>query len=348
MIQVSATSVLILVILMGLVFTFTNGLHDASSVIASFISCGAASPRSGIVLASVFGILGAVFGGNLVADTISGVISLPTDKSLLIVLLSAIAGAVLWDLITWRMGLPSSSTHSFVGGIIGAVIISSGPEQVLWGWNELISSNHEVTGIVKVVMALILSPILGFVLAFGLEKSTQILLRNAKTGINNHMKKGQWIIVSLLSFTNGSNDIQKIMGILVLALAAASGSQVHAASVWMRLFVGVAMFIGIMMGGWQIMKTIGRGIFDIKPIHSINSQLSSLGSVFAANLTGAPVSSTQVIVGSIMGVGAADSYKMVNWTIVKEIIMAWFITIPLSGMMAAVFCLLLKALFRVV
>ncbi|KNZ41914.1 inorganic phosphate transporter [Acetobacterium bakii] len=335
MIEVSTTFVLILVILIGLVFTFTNGLHDASAVVATFINCGAASPKQGIILASIFGIIGAVLGGNLVADTISGVISLPTDAFLLMVLLAAIMGATLWDLITWRLGLPSSSTHSFVGGIIGAVMVSAGPEHILWGWAELVGPNHEVTGIVKVVIALIISPIIGFMLAFILEKISEILLRNAKISINRWIKRSQWLIVSLLSFTNGSNDIQKIMGIFVLALAAASGSMVETAPLWMRFIGGFAMFVGIMMGGWRIMKTLGRGIFEIKPIHSINSQLASLGSILGANLTGAPVSSTQIIVGSIMGVGTADAYKMVNWKIVKEIIVAWFITIPLAGIIAA-------------
>lgn len=347
MITVSATIVLVSVVLIGLVFTFTNGLHDASAVVATFINCGAATPKSGIVLAAFAGVAGALFGGELVTDTITGVISLSVDQELLLVLLSAIVGATLWDLLTWKLGLPSSSTHSFVGGIIGAVMISAGPEFVVWGWRELTAPDHQLTGVTKVVMALLLSPVIGFVLAFLLEQISELLLRNARLGINKPIKGLQWIIVSLLSFTNASNDIQKVMGILVLALAAASDTPIEMAPLWLRFLGGMAMFVGTLMGGWRIMKTLGRGIFEIRPIHSLNSQLASFGAVFTANLTGAPVSSTQVIVGSIMGVGAADAYKMVNWAIVKEIVVSWFITIPLSGIISALTYLVLNGLFRV-
>jgi len=347
MISISITIIFILIILIGLVFTLTNGLHDSSSVVATFINCGAGNPKQAILLASISGVAGAVFGGNQVADAISEIISLPTETSLLIILFSAILGATLWDIITWKLGLPSSSTHSYIGGIIGAVIVSSGWQHVLWGWDELLSSNHEMTGIAKVVIALIISPVIGFILAFVLEKVSELLLRNANTKVNRPIKKAQWFIVSLLAFTNGSNDIQKVMGIFVLALAAASGSSVEAAPLWMRLSGGLAMFVGTMTGGWRIIKTLGRGIFDIKPINSINSQLASLGSVFSANLIGAPVSSTQIIVGSIMGVGAADDYKMVNWKIVKEIFVAWFISIPLAGIIAALVYMILNTILKV-
>jgi uncharacterized membrane protein len=138
---------LILVVAFSLAFSLTNGLHDASSVVATIISCGAATPRQAIGLASLFGLLGAVFGGNRVADTISSVIDMPTDTSLLTVLLAAILGATLWNLITWKLGLPSSSTHALVGGMIGSVVVAAGAGHVLWGWTELVSGNHQITGI---------------------------------------------------------------------------------------------------------------------------------------------------------------------------------------------------------
>nr|WP_320024636.1 inorganic phosphate transporter [uncultured Acetobacterium sp.] len=348
MITISATIILVLVILIGLVFALTNGLHDASSVVATFINCGAASPKQAIAVASCFGLVGAVIGGNLVADAISGLIDLPTDTALLSILFAAVFGATLWNLITWKLGLPSSSTHALIGGIIGAVIVSSGYQHILWGWSELIGENHQITGIVKVIMALFLSPFIGFIIAFFLEKMTKLLLRNAKVSINGKINKIQWLIVAGLSYSHGSNDTQKIIGLFTLALAAWSGTAVYAAPLWVRGSGGIVMFIGTLLGGWSIMKTLGRGIFDIKPLNSLNSQLASVSSILGANLVGAPVSTTHVVVGGIMGVGAGDEYKMVHWGIVKEILVAWCITIPISALVSALIYTITTIIFKVI
>jgi PiT family inorganic phosphate transporter len=347
MVAVSITIILFLVVLIGLVFALSNGLHDASSVVATFINCRAATPKQAIAVASVFGLLGAVFGGNAVADTIAKVIDLPAKTSLLAILFAAILGATVWNLITWKLSLPSSSTHALIGGIIGAVIVSSGYQHILWGWSELISTKHQITGIVKVVTALIFSPMLGFALAFILEKVSKLFLRNTKFSINKWLNRVQWIIVASLSYSHGANDTQKVIGILTLALAAGGGATILTAPLWVRVCGGLVMFIGTMLGGWSIMKTIGRGIFNIRPIHSVNSQLASLGSVFVATLIGAPVSTTHVVVGSVMGVGAADEYRMVHWGIVKEIIIAWFITIPLSAIVSALIYIIFTLIFKI-
>lgn len=348
MILISTTIILVLVILIGLVFALTNGLHDASSVVATFINCGAASPKQGIAVASLFGLLGAVIGGNLVADAISNLIDLPTDTVLLMILFAAISGATFWNLITWKLGLPSSSTHALIGGIIGAVVISSGFEHILWGWSELFSEEHQITGIVKVIAALFLSPLLGFVIAFFLEKILKLLMRNSKVSANKRINQLQWLIVAGLSYSHGSNDTQKIIGLFTLALAAWSGTAIHSAPLWVKGSGGIVMFMGTMLGGWSIMKTLGRGIFDIKPLHSLNSQLASVSSIFGATLIGAPVSTTHVVVGSIMGVGAGDEYKMVHWGIVKEILVAWCITIPLSAVVSALIYTVMRSLFQVI
>jgi len=348
MITVSTTTFLISVILIGLIFALTNGLHDASSVVATFINCGAASPKQAIAVASFFGLVGAVLGGNLVADAVSELIALPTDTALLTILFAAIFGATLWNLITWKLGLPSSSTHALIGGIIGAVVVSSGVDNIVWGWSELISENHQITGIVKVIAALFLSPVMGFIIAFFLEKFSKLLLRNARVSINRRINQVQWIIVAGLSYSHGSNDTQKIIGIFTLALAAWSGTAVESAPLWVRGSGGLVMFMGTLLGGWSIMKTLGRGIFDIKPLHSLNSQLSSVTSILGATLVGAPVSTTHVVVGGIMGVGAGDEYKMVHWGIVKEILVAWCITIPLSAMVSALVYTLTAIIFKVI
>lgn len=348
MFSISVTVILIGVVVIALIFALSNGLHDASSVVATLIICGAATPKQAIGVASFFGMIGAIFGGSAVADTISKVIDLPVNSLLLTILLSAMLGAVIWNLATWKLGLPSSSTHALIGGIIGAVWVSSGYKHILWGWNELTSGQHQLTGIVKVVAALIISPMLGFIIAFILQKSAKFLLRNAKFTLNNGLKKIQWLIAAALAYSHGANDTQKIIGIITLALMAGKSIAIQTAPLWVRFSGGLVMFIGTMLGGWTIMKTVGRGIFTVRVIHSVNSQLASAGSLIMATLIGAPVSTTHVVVGSVMGVGAADEYKMVHWGIAKEIILAWFITIPLSAVVSAMIYILFNMIFKVI
>jgi PiT family inorganic phosphate transporter len=334
----TGAALLAFIIIFCLAFALTNGLHDASSVVATFISCGAATPRQAIVLSSVFGLLGAVFGGSAVANTVSGVIDLPVQPQLLGILLAAVLGATAWNLLTWKLGLPSSSTHALVGGIVGAVLVSSGPGHVLWGVRELFGASHELTGIVKVVVFLLLSPAMGFALAFLLEKLSKLLLRNAKFSVNRVLKGLQWLISALLSYSHGVNDTQKITGLITLALSAAGGEALKTVPLWVQLVGGTVMSAGTLLGGWSIMKTIGSRIYKLRPIHSLNSQLSAAASVLTANLFGAPVSTTHVVVGSVMGVGAADRYKDVNWGVTREIAVSWVVTIPLAaGVSAAVY-----------
>jgi PiT family inorganic phosphate transporter len=346
MVSISITVILIAVILIALIFALSNGLHDASSVVATCIVCGAATPKQAIGIASIFGMIGSIFGGSAVADTISKVIDLPVNTSILTILFAAIMGAVIWNLVTWRLGLPSSSTHALIGGIIGSVWVSSGYKHILWGWNELMGGQYQLTGIVKVVAGLIISPMLGFIIAFILQKVTRLLLRNAKFTLNNSLNKLQLGIAAALAYSHGANDTQKIIGIITLALMAGKG--IATTPLWIRIAGGLVMFIGTMLGGWTIMRTIGRGIFKIRVIHSVNSQLASSGSLLLATFIGAPVSTTHVVVGSVMGVGAADEYKMVHWGVAKEIVLAWFITIPLSAVVSALIYSLSNFIFKVI
>lgn len=346
MMSISVTIILIAVILVTLIFALSNGLHDASSVVATCIVSGAATPKLAIAIASIFGMIGSIFGGSAVMDTISKVIDLPVNVSLLAVLFAAIMGAVIWNLVTWILGLPSSSTHALIGGIIGSVWVSSGHKHILWGWNELIGGQHQLTGIAKVVLGLIISPMLGFIIAFILQKVMKLLLRNAKYTLNDKLNKLQLGIAAALAYSHGANDTQKIIGIITLALMAGNGEA--ATPLWVRIVGGLVMFIGTMFGGWTIMRTIGRGIYKIRVIHSLNSQLASSGSLLLATFSGAPVSTTHVVVGSVMGVGAADEYRMVHWGVAREIILAWFITIPLSGVVSALIYILCDYIFKVI
>jgi len=331
----STELILIIVIVTALIFTLTNGLHDASSVVATFISCGAANPIQATCLAAIFGFIGAVTSGSAVANTVSTIVTIPTEAALLNILVAGIIGAVIWNIVTWKFGLPSSSTHALVGGVVGAVWVSRGANYILWGWSELFGSHHQLIGITKIVAALLLSPLMGFIVAFLLQAVSNILLRNADFTINRWIKNIQWVIAAVLAYSHGANDTQKIVGILSLALAAASYPFGLIAPVWISSLAGGVMFAGTILGGWSIMKTIGRGIYTIRPIHSLNSQLSSGGSIILATILGAPVSTTHVVVGSVAGVGSADEFRMVNWQIGKQIIIAWCITIPASAIVAS-------------
>lgn len=321
----------IIIVVVSLLFTLSNGLHDASSVVATFIACGAAGPTQAILLAAICGFAGSIAGGSAVANTVQGIVNVPADIVLLPVLLAAIVGAVIWNLITWKFGFPSSSTHALVGGLIGAVWIAEGSDAILWGWGELIATNHHLIGMMKILVGLIISPVLGFAVAFLLQRLTNLLFRNAKFPLNRWLKRTQWIITALLAFSHGANDTQKIVGIIVLAQACAGFGSGQSSTLWIQALVGVLMFVGTLLGGWPIMRTIGRGIYTIRPMHSLNSQLASGGCLILATMLGAPVSTTHVVVGSVVGTGAADEYRMVNWNIGKEIVVAWGVTIPASA-----------------
>lgn len=325
---------LILLIAIALVFTLTNGLHDASSVVATMIASSAATPRQAVLLASISGLLGVIFSGNMVADTVSKLIFIENGNNLPHILTAAVLGAVIWNILTWKMGLPSSSTHALVGGLIGAAWIYSGPGAVLWGFNEFFSTG-KLEGIAKIVAALIFSPALGFVIAFFIQKFANLILKNAKFGINKTINRIQWFFAAALAFAHGSNDSQKITGLITLALISKGLASAGSVPLYIKLIVGIVTFMGTAFGGWSIMKTLGYRIYNIRPIHSLNSMLSSGISIFAATFTGAPVSTTHVVVGGIMGVGAADEYRMVNWNVGREIVTAWFITMPCSAVFAA-------------
>jgi PiT family inorganic phosphate transporter len=248
--------------------------------------------------------------------------------------------------MTWRTGLPSSATHALVGGLIGAAAVSNGGG-ILWGFHELLGAGHHLAGVAKVVISLLISPAIGFAAAFLLHKLTGLLLRNSKYTVNKWIKRTQWAVAAGLSYSHGANDTQKILGILVLALLSAGIAPMGAAPLWAKLSVGAVMSFGTLLGGWRVMKTVGRGIFEMKPIDSLNSQLASAGAILAANLTGAPVSSTQTVIGSIMGVGSAENHKMVNWNVVKGILVSWVITIPASAAVSALTFLLFKQILRI-
>jgi PiT family inorganic phosphate transporter len=328
---ITETAILIVamvVIILSLTFAFTNGFHDASAIIATLIACGAASPRGAVLLASSMVMLGALVGGSAVAFTIEGLIQMSIGHDLIVLLAAAVLGGIIWNLITWKYGLPSSSTQALVGGMLGATIAAGGFGGIFWGFDELVGPNHMLAGVTKVVIFLIWSILMGLSVGYLFQRFASGLLRNAKKSVNKSIKRMQWFTAGLLAFSYGTNDSQKQMGLIVLILISGGYVTTMDIPLWVRILCGAVMLLGVLGGGWRIVKTIGRRIYPIEPIHSLDSQLASTSSILLSTWAGAPVSSTQIVATSVMGVGAADNPKMLQWSVGKDMVIAWLLTIP--------------------
>lgn len=326
--------VTILTIILAFAFTFTNGFQDASAIAATFIASRSATPRQGIIFVAVAACLGALLGGSAVAFTISGLLSLEPDTRLVYVILSGLAAATIWNLVTWKFGLPSSSTHSLLGGLMGAGIASGGIGSVYWGIGALLSPIHEITGLVKILAFLLLSVILGLAGGYAMRTLTRLLLRNARRSVNQSITRLNWMTVAIMAFGNGANDSQKQLGIITLVLFSAGLSASLDVPVWTRFVCALLLGAGTLSGGWRIMTTLGRKIFRIKPIHSFDSQVSSGAIIAASTLAGAPVSSSHIISTSVIGVGVAENPRKIHWSVGKDILIAMLVTIPVTMILA--------------
>jgi inorganic phosphate transporter, PiT family len=323
-------------VLLAFAFTFTNGFQDASSIAATFIASRSASPKSGIIFIAGLSLLGAILGGSAVAFTVAGLVSLPSDEQMLLVLLIALLTATIWNIVTWKFGLPSSSTHSLIGGLIGSGIAAAGISSIFWGLEELANPPHELAGFVKILFFFVFSILIGFFGSYLMHTCTGVLLRNAKRSINKPVVFLNWGAAAVMAFSNGANDSQKQLGIIALALFSAGVITAAEVPLWARITCAVLLALGTMSGGWRIMNTLGRRIFKIEPIHSFDSQFFSSSSLAISTLAGAPVSSTQVITMSVLGVGAAENPRKVTWSVGTHILIAMIITIPVTMLISGV------------
>jgi len=327
-----ATGLAIATIAIVLIFEYTNGFHDASNIVATVIASRAMTPVQAVGVVAVFEFLGPILGGTAVANTIGKFIDLgglPEVTSLLIIL-SGVSGAIAWNLVTWWFGIPSSSSHALVGGLIGPVVVSVGPSNVVWGIGDLVLHGH-ATGVTKVLLALVLSPIVGFWVGFALQRFTGVLLRGARPTLNRKLRRAQIATAAWLAFSHGTNDAQKSMGIITLVLVTGHLIGEFQVPFWTILACASAITLGILSGGWRIVRTVGFGIYKIRPLHALNAQITAAGVIFGAALVGGPVSTTHVVSSSIMGIGASERPKAVRWTKAKEILSTWFVTIPGAG-----------------
>lgn len=330
-------------ILIVLIFEYTNGFHDAANIIATVIASRAMTPVQAVLLVAFFEFLGPLLGGTAVANTIGKLITLDDlDRELsLTIVLCGLVGAIAWNLLTWWRGIPSSSSHAMVGGLAGVVVVATGADHVAWGFGDLL--HGELNGVTKVIAALILSPIIGFWVGFALHKIMLRLLRGAHPSINRDLRHLQFVTSAGLAFSHGANDAQKSMGILTLVLLLGGFIPTFEVPLWVIVVCSCAITLGILSGGWQIVRTLGFSIYKIRPLHALDSQMTAATVIFSSSLFGAPVSTTHVVASSIMGIGASERPKAVRWGKATEIATTWLITIPGAAFMSICCYLVVRA-----
>jgi len=322
----------IVIVAFALVFDYINGFHDTANAIATSVSTKAVSPRNAILIAATFNFLGAL-SGTAVAATIGKNIVAPHDV-IPTVLVAALSGAIFWNLFTWYFGIPSSSSHALIGGLVGAVIARSGTAAVLW------------SGFNKILVGLIGSPIISLLMG-SLVMTLLFWLFKGSSPVKTNLKFRRLQILSacMASFAHGSNDAQKSMGIITLSLLSAGMIQTFYVPLWVKITCAIAMSAGTAFGGWRIIRTMGGKIFRIEPINGFAADFTSSVVIYSASLMGAPVSTTHVVSSAIMGVGAAKRLKGVRWNIARQIIVAWVVTIPSAALVSAL-CYRLLLLFN--
>lgn len=321
-------------VIVVIAFDYTNGFHDAANIIATVIASRAMTPIQAVLVVATFEFLGPLLGGTAVADTIGGIVRLDglPERAALIVLLCGILGAIGWNLVTWWRGIPSSSSHALVGGLAGAVVVSAGGDHVVWGLSALMHGH--LTGVTKVLLALLLSPLIGFWAGFLLHRAARFLLRAARPSANRWLRHSQFLTAAILAFSHGANDGQKSMGVLTLVLLLGGFIPRFEVPFWVVLACSTAITLGILSGGWRIVRTLGFAIYKLRPLHAFDSQLTAGGVILSASLIGAPVSTTHVVASSIMGIGASERPKAVRWSKAGEIITTWVVTIPGAALMS--------------
>jgi PiT family inorganic phosphate transporter len=329
----------IIVISLALFFDFSNGFHDAANVVATIITTRALSPRKALILASICEFIGPFLFGTAVAQMIGkNIIDISTfDSSTLhlsmLLIIAALIGAIMWNLLTWFFGLPSSSSHALIGGMVGAVLVAYGPDKILWG------------GLLYVVGSLVISPLLGLLVGWLFLKMTFRLSQDATPKINYFFNRMQIPSSIALALSHGANDVQKSIGLIVMSFVILGFSAGFHAPFWVIASCGVATALGTATGGWKIIKTMGSKIYRLRSVHAFCAQTSSAAVILGAALVGGPVSTTHVVSSAIMGVGAGQRISAVRWGVVKNIILAWFITIPASAVMAGLSFFIIRWLF---
>ncbi|MCL2343719.1 MAG: inorganic phosphate transporter [Firmicutes bacterium] len=331
---------LIIVIVLAVSFDIVNGFHDSANAIATSISTRVLSPRVAILMAAVCNFFGALISHNVAGTISQGLVHGNVEQY---VIISALIGAIAWNLITWRLGLPSSSSHALIGALLGSVLMDTlSAGDVIW--SGLLA---------KVVLPLVLSPVAGFIVAFLFMKLLLWLLASvSRLVVNRWFSKLQIISAAFMALSHGMNDAQKSMGIITLALISGGflvppQSGQAAVPVWVILLCAAAMAIGTSMGGSRIIKTVGMKMIKLTTVDGFAAEASAGAVITVMSALGNPLSTTHVITSAIMGVGSAKRFSSVRWSVVRSMVLAWVVTLPISALLGAAMVLLVKAVIRI-
>jgi PiT family inorganic phosphate transporter len=326
---------IVVVIVTAMGFSYTNGFHDAANAIATSVSTRALTPRVALAMAAVFNLLGSFLGAKVASTVGSGIITLPAGKESLVVVFAALIGAISWNLITWYFGLPSSSSHALIGGLVGAAIASANTVQ----WHGVVD---------KVVIPMVLSPIVGLVGGYLVMVTILWLFKRARPGrVTRGFRVAQSVSAAAMSLGHGMQDAAKTMGVVVLALVVGGYQTGTDIPLWVFFTTAAAMAAGTYSGGWRIMRTLGRRIISLDPPHGFAAEATASSILFVAAIGyGAPISTTHTITSAIMGVGATKRLSAVRWGVAGNIVSAWIFTIPCAALMAALVYGVLHGIFR--
>ena len=314
---------LVLIVLVALVFDFTNGAHDCANAIATVVSTKVLSPRTAVVMAAVLNLGGALLGDEVAATLGKGVVNPEVVAGSQVLVLAALVGAIGWNLITWYAGIPSSSSHALIGGLIGAAVAHA-------GFNSL---NGPSIG-EKILLPLVLSPLAGFLAGFLMMNLITLLFWH----VNRHKANGlfhrlQVLSAAFMATSHGLNDAQKTMGIITLALFLFGEIDAIHVPLWVKICCATAMACGTAVGGWKIVKTMGHKIFKLEPVHGFAAETSASLVIAGASMFGAPVSTTHTITASIFGVGSTKRLSAVHWGVAGNLLIAWALTIPAAALL---------------
>ena len=327
------SALLIVTIILALIFDFLNGIHDSSNIVATMVASRAFSPRKALGMTALANFCGPFIFGVAVAETIGHEV-VASEAISLIVILAALISAIFWNLLTWYLGFPSSSSHALVGGLVGAVAIGA-------GWRAIL-----LPGILKILITLMTSPLIGLLFGYLILKVLTYLSWNSSPKVNSIFKRSQVFTAIALALSHGTNDAQKTMGIITLALVTGGILKVFEVPLWVVVACASMIAFGTSVGGWKLIRTLGGKFYRIKPIDGFASQLASAIVILGASLVGGPVSTTQVVSTSIMGVGAAERMSKVRWGVAQEIVIAWVLTIPATALVAAGFYWILSRILH--
>ena len=318
------TLLLIVVLLLAVTFDYINGFHDTANAIATSVSTRALRPSHAILMSATANFIGALTGTAVAKTIASGIATTPSGDEGQIVVAAALVGGIVWDLVTWRLGIPSSSSHALIGGLIGAAVAAGGVQSLNLDWIYA-----------KVLIPLFASPVIGIVAGFIFMVVLLNIFRRAHPKrINDRFRRLQVLSAAYMALSHGSNDAQKTMGIITLALVSAGVLAEPTVPLWVILLCATTMALGTAAGGWRIIRTMGQRVVKLDPVHGFAAETTAASVIFGASALGVPVSTTHVISSAIMGVGASDRFSAVRWGVAGNIVVAWVLTIPASGIVA--------------